>query len=317
MIQRAQRILVVSHKDPDGDTLGSALAMCDVLQGMGKDPRPRVPTPVPDIYAFLPGFEAVNNVPAGWEPELVIVMDASNLDRLSDTLGDLPQGTPMINIDHHVSNTRFGTVNLVVEASSTAEVTYDLFLQWDIKISPAAASNLYAGVLTDTGGFRHENTSYKALSTGAELVHLGADPAHIAAQIYKRRKLSTLKLQSLSMSTITFECNDRLVHAYVSQEMLRRAGAQIDESEGLIDLLNSVDGLDLALLFKEIDANLTKVSVRSRGYANANEVAAIFGGGGHERAAGAEIAMPLHEAMEAFIAAARGVIETAQAATSG
>lgn len=301
-----QEILVVSHKDADGDTLGSALAISDVLRAMGKNTVVRVPEPVPEVYSFLPGYQDVNPLQDGWHPELVMVMDASNLDRLSDVLVDVREGTPVVNIDHHVSNTRFGAVNLVVsEASSTAEVTYDLLREWGTSISPAAATNLYAGVLTDTGGFRHENTSHRVLSIAADLVALGADAADIAGRIYKRHKLSALKLQAMVMATISFECEDRLVHAYISQELLRRSGALMQESEGVIDLLNSVDGLELAILFKEMGDELTKVSIRTRGDVNANEVAARFGGGGHARAAGAEIRLPLRQAMDAMLAEAR------------
>jgi phosphoesterase RecJ-like protein len=309
LVDARQRILVVSHKDADGDTLGSALAMADVLRGSGKDVAVRVPEPVPEVYSFLPGAEHINR-DDGMPVELVMVMDASNMERLADVLGAVAEGVPIVNIDHHVSNTDFGNVNLVVPAaSSTAEVTYDMLQEWGTRISPATATNLYTGILTDTGGFRHENTSFRALSIAAELVGLGADPAHIAGMIYKRQKITTLKLQALTMSTITFECDDRLVHAAVSQEMLRRAGARIEESEGLIDLLNSVEGLSVAILFKELGPELTKISIRTRDEADANVLAAVFGGGGHPRAAGAELQLPLAVAQERVIAEARRMLE--------
>jgi phosphoesterase RecJ-like protein len=309
-IEAASDVVVISHKDADGDTLGSALAMSEAVRALGKRVFMRVPTPVPEVYSFLPGFEAINADEGGVPPDLVIVMDASNLERLSDTLGALAPGTPVLNIDHHVSNTRFGVLNLVVpDASSTAEVTVDLFHQMGIEVTPTMAANLYAGLLTDTGGFRHENTTYRALEIAAELVRRGADAADIAERIYKSKKLSTMKLTALVMATIGYECEDRLVHAFVSQELLRRSGAQMDESEGLIDMLQSVEGLLFAVLFKEIDPGMTKISVRSRGTANANQLAAAFGGGGHARASGAEIAMPLEEARGAVLAEARRMLE--------
>lgn len=308
LVQESERVLMVSHKDADGDTLGSALAMADVIREMGKTVTVRCPPPVPEVYSFLPGYEIVNQE-EGSPPDLVLVMDASNLDRLSDTLSDLA-GQPVVNIDHHVSNTRFGAVNLVVpEASSTAEVTYNLLLEWGVEISAVAATNLYCGVLTDTGGFLHENTSYEALSIAAELVRLGADPGDVAMRVYKNKKLSSIKLSALVMGTIGFDCDDRLVHAYLSQALLEKSGARLEEADGIIDMLNSVDGLELALFFKEIEPNkLTKVSIRSRGEANANLLASKFGGGGHERAAGVEVDMPLAEAMESILAEARRMI---------
>ena len=290
LVDGSQEVLVVSHKDADGDTLGSALAMTHVLRGMGKQVVIRVPPPVPDIYEFLPGYELVNREDPGFAPDVVLVMDASNPERLAQALAGLADGTPIVNVDHHVSNTRFGGVNLVVpEACSTAEVTYDLLRAWGIEVTPEVATNLYAGVLTDTGGFRHENTTERALAIAGEMVSRGADAADIAMRIYKSKKLSTIKLQALVMGTIVFECDDRLVHAHVTSELLARAGASPDETEGIIDILNSTEGLELALLFKEIAPRETKISIRSRGQANANLLAQVFGGGGHERAAGAEI----------------------------
>jgi phosphoesterase RecJ-like protein len=312
MIKESHNVLMVSHKDADGDTLGSALAMAGVVATMGKSVAVRVPPPVPQLYSFLPGFELINQE-EGSPPDLVLVMDASNLDRLSDTLGELPETTRVVNIDHHVSNTMFGNVNLVVSgASSTAEVTFDLFKEWGVEISPAAASNLYCGVFTDTGGYRHENTTYKALAMGAELVSLGADAAGIAMRVYKNRKISSIKLSALVMATVGFDCDDRLVHGYVTQAMLDKAGAQLDEADGMIDMLNSVDGLELALFFKEMAPAVTKASIRSRGQANANALATQFGGGGHERAAGVEVDMPLEQAMEVILAQARRMISDSQ-----
>lgn len=316
LVDGAHHVVVISHKDADGDTLGSALAMAELLASLGKEVAIRVPPPVPDFYAFMPGFDAVNDEESGVVPDLVVVMDASNLERLSDTLGRLPEGIPMINIDHHVSNSRFGSLNLVVpDASSTAEVTYDLIHELGLPITSTMATNLYAGVLTDTGGFRHENTTYRVLEIAADLVRRGADAADVAMRIYKSKKLTTMRLQALAMGTIGYDCEDRLIYASVTREMLRRAGAGMDESEGLIDLLNSVEGLELALLFKEIEPDLTKVSVRSRGAANANLLAAAFGGGGHERASGVELPVPLRQAMEMVLAEARRMLETTAATT--
>jgi phosphoesterase RecJ-like protein len=312
LLKGKESVLVLAHKDADGDTLGSALAMAAVLRAGGRQVAVRVPEPVPEIYSFLPGYDQVNDGVVA-SPDIVLVMDASNLDRLSDVMGPLRGGTPIINIDHHVDNTRFGDVNLVVpEASSTAEVTFELLRGWGTDITPPVATNLYCGVLTDTGGFRHENTTPKALAVASELVVLGAHAAEIAGYVYKRKKISTLKLQALTMATISFELDDRLVHAHITQELLRRAGAEMEESDGIIDLLNSVDGLQLALLFREIAAEFTKVSIRSRGETSANVLAARFGGGGHELAAGAELRLPLKRAMDEMLSEARRMLSTAR-----
>ncbi|HEV1998157.1 MAG TPA: bifunctional oligoribonuclease/PAP phosphatase NrnA [Candidatus Dormibacteraeota bacterium] len=315
LIAASHRVVVVAHKDADGDTLGSALAMSEVVRGMGKAVATRVPPPVPQLYHFLPGFETVNREEGGDPPDLVVAMDASNLERLSDTLGALPEGTPIVNIDHHVSNTRFGTLNLVVpDASSTAEVTFDLLDALQIPVTATIATNLYAGVLTDTGGFRHDNTTFRVLEIAADLVRRGANPSDMAARIYKSQKLTTMRLMALVLGTMGFDCDDRMAYAAVPQDLLRKAGARMDETEGLIDMLNSVEGLELAILFKEIAPALTKLSIRSRGAANANNLGAVFGGGGHDKAAGAELEMPLRQAMDLVLAEARHMLETTASA---
>lgn len=308
LLGRATAVMVVSHKDADGDTLGCALAVGEVLRRMGKTVVVRVPEPVPEVYSFLPGFEEVNPATRA-DVDLVVVMDSSNRERLDGVADEMPAGVPVINIDHHVSNTRFGDVNLVVPgASSTAEVTFDLLSVLGEDITPSIATNLYCGVMTDTGGFRHDNTGYRPLALAAELASLGANPAHIAAMVYKRHKISGVKLQALTMATIGFECDDRLVHAEVTQAMLRQAGALMEESEGLIDLLNSIEGLQLAILFKELGDGNTKLSIRSREGLDANVLAGVFGGGGHARAAGAELSLPVEAARESVLAEARRML---------
>src|SRR5260370_15345031 len=155
-------------------------------------------------------------------------------------------------------------------------------------ITQTIAGNLYVALLTDTGGFRHENTAPRALDHAARLARLGADPGHIARQVYKMRPETTLKLSGLALATMRVEMEGRLAWAKVTRRMLREANAMMAESEGIIDTLNSIAGLELAILFKEVNGQLTKISVRSRGAVDAAALCAAFGGGGHIRAAGAE-----------------------------
>jgi phosphoesterase RecJ-like protein len=176
---------------------------------------------------------------------------------------------------------------------------------WGVEIPPAAASCLYATILSDTGGFRHDNTSARALQAAAELVSLGADPILMARGLFKSRPASTLRMQGRILQGLHFEFGDRLVWGSITQEALREAGASSDEADGAIDQLNTIRGQELALLFKEAGPRLTKVSIRSRDQVDAAELAGRFGGGGHRRAAGMEIALPLREAEAEVLAAAR------------
>jgi phosphoesterase RecJ-like protein len=182
-------------------------------------------------------------------------------------------------------------------------------------ITPTIATNLYVALLTDTGGFRHENTTPRALEDAARLARLGADPGRIATLVYKTRPETTLKLSGMALATMRVELEGRLAWAKVTRRMLREAGAVMAESEGIIDTLNSIAGLELAILFKEVHSELTKISVRSRGAVDAAAMCAGFGGGGHIRAAGAEIQKPMEETIRLVLAAAKEAILAASQAS--
>jgi bifunctional oligoribonuclease and PAP phosphatase NrnA len=162
--------------------------------------------------------------------------------------------------------------------------------------------------MTDTGGFRHENTTAKALEAGARLAALGADPSSVATMVYKSRPLTTLKLSGLSIASIQVDMGGRLAWARVTKSMLREAGAVMAEAEGIIDTLNSIAGLEVAIMFKDVGPRLTKISVRSRGRVDSAALCARFGGGGHLRAAGAEVLLPMDAATRAVLEAAREAI---------
>src|SRR5207237_316718 len=170
------------------------------------------------------------------------------------------------------------------EAASTGELVYDLLKAWKLQIPAGAASCLYATILSDTGGFRHDNTSAHALRAAAELVQLGADPVMIARGLFKSRPASSLRMQGRILQGLHFEFGDRLVWGSISQAGLRDSGATTDQADSAIDQLNTVRGQELAILFKEAGPRLTKVSIRSRDLVDAAELAAKFGGGGHRRA---------------------------------
>ncbi len=312
LVRRHSEVIILTHKDADGDTLGCSLAMADAVEALHKRAYVISPPPVPVAYAFMPGYQRINRYPAvAARGRLVFVFDAANLERSGDSLTYVGSDPVLVNVDHHVSNSRFGQINVVIPAAAaTGEVLFDLFRAGDVPISPAAASNLYAAILFDTGGFRHDNTSQRVLAIGAALVGLGADAAGIARALFKSRKVSTLKLHALVMSGVRFEHQDQIIWAEVTERMLQETGATHQEAEGIIDQLNSVEGGRFAILFKQIRPDLTKISVRTRAQADANRLAQEFGGGGHRRAAGAEIPLSLRAAQEPVLAAARRQLES-------
>ncbi len=213
------------------------------------------------MYAFLPGFEQIDvEPPPGADPELVFFFDSGNLERSGSSVKQIAAHATIVNIDHHPSNSRFGDINVIEPgASAVGQMVMEMLDHFEYPITPTIAINLYVALLTDTGGFRHENTTPRALEDAARLARLGADPGHIATQVYKMRPL------------------------------------------------------DLAILFKEVSSDLTKISVRSRGPVDAAALCATFGGGGHIRAAGAEIEKPMDEAVQMVLSAAKEAINAASA----
>lgn len=258
------------------------------------------------MYAWLPGFNSVRERPPdGADPHLVLFFDAGNMERSGAAVRHIAHEATIVNVDHHPSNTRFGDLNLIDPgASAVGEMVLDMLALYEWTVTPDIATNLYTALMTDTGGFRHENTTARCLEHAAHLARLGANPGYIAGMVYKSRPLTTLKLNALSMAALQVESEGKLVWSTVTRKMLHEAGAVMSESEGIIDNLNSIGGLELAILFKEVSDRVTKISVRSRGAIDAAELCARFGGGGHLRAAGAEIDASLNSGIPLVLEAA-------------
>ncbi len=310
LIEEHEDILIFGHKDADGDTLGCSLAFEEALRGRGKKVVVVIPHPLPQQYSWLPGFERIVERPLdGEDPGLVLFFDAANLERSGSAAELISDGATIVNIDHHPSNDRFGDVNIIdPDAAAVAEMATTMLEAWGWEITPTMATNLYTALVTDTGGFRHENTDADALETAARLARYGVEPSYVTTMVYKSRPLTTLRLNALCMAAMRVELEGRLAWTKVTRHMLQEAGAVMAESEDLIDTLNSIADLDMAIVFKEVRPNQTKISVRSRGRVDAAEFCAQFGGGGHSRASGAEVGGPMGEAIDRVLMAARKAI---------
>ena len=304
LIAEATEIGCLAHKDADADSLGSALAFAAALREMGKRVHTMVPSPLPKLLSYLPGFETIEEPPAAID--LLFTFDCATVHRFGDRADLVRSAARVVNVDHHASNDGFGHLNLVdPSASATGQVVYHLLRAMGSEISRDAATNLYAALLTDTGGFRHENTTEAALRLGADLAALGADPGWVALKSYKSRSIAQLRLEGMAVGRMRTEHGGQLVWSEVTLAMLRDAEAEMQESEGVIDLLQTVAPMKIAILFKEAEPNVTKISVRTRDEVDATHICIPFGGGGHRRAAGAELSEPLDRAREGVLAVAR------------
>ena len=312
IIGTADQISCLAHKDADADSLGSALGFAQSLRAMGRKVRVVVPEPLPRLLEHLPGFETVET---GGEPlgDTIFTFDCATLTRFGERREEVERATTVVNIDHHLSNTAFGTINLVdASASATGQVIYGLLRELQAPMTPAVATNLYAAVLTDTGGFRHENTTEATLRLAAALVAAGADPGWVALKSYKSRTLAQVRLEGLAIAGMHAEMEGRLLWSEVTGAMFEETGADAQDSEGIIDALQSIATMRIAILFKETAPDQTKISVRTRDPIDATDVCTPFGGGGHRRAAGAEFAEGLPGAERKVLEVARRLIDTAR-----
>jgi len=307
----ATRFVVTSHDNPDGDAIGSLLALHLALLELGKDSVMSLggATPLPEEFGFL-GLAThglVRAAPADAAERVLVAVDCAQASRIVET-ALVDRATSIVNIDHHHDNTRFGAVNLVVEdASSTAEVLADVFDALSLGTSPAIAEALYVGLVTDTGRFQYSNTSAKALRLAAELVEAGADPSKVFVEVYESTPLPRLKLLARALERAVTLVEGRIVVSELVRDDFEDTGAAEPSSEGIIDYLRAVDGAELVALVRELPngaATARKGSLRSRpGGVDVSAIARAFGGGGHRRAAGFSTDLPMAEITGAIVAA--------------
>ena len=309
LIDDAREIGCLAHKDADADSLGSALAFAEALREMGKRAHPVVPSPLPLALALPARLRDDRRGAAGARPALHLRL--RHVHRFGDRAGLVEQVPHVVNVDHHPSNEGFGEINLVdPAASATGQVVYRLLRAMGCPISAETATNLYAALLTDTGGFRHENTTEAALRLGADLVALGANAGWVALKSYKSRSIPQLHLEGIATATARSESDGRLVWSEITLAMLEETGATLQEAEGVIDQLQTVDGMKIAIIFKEAAPGLIKISVRSRDEVDSTQICLPFGGGGHRRAAGAELREPLETARRRVLEVARALLRS-------
>ena len=292
-IRAGDRFLLTTHENPDGDALGSLLAMHRILEALGKDSVMFLAAkefPLPVEYRFLPLEEVFHEPPADIADRVVIFLDCGNIDRVP--AGFLQNGqNKVINVDHHHDNTRFGTINLVdVEASCTAEILYDLVGLLDVRLTPEMDNDLYVGLVTDTGKFMYENTNARSHLMSAGLIEAGVHVNEIYRRLYEHAPIEKLKLLARALEGIVVRDDGRLAITYISTEDYGATGASEALTEGIIDHLRTIDGtLVAAVVRDQADGGRAarKVSMRSTdGQVDVSAIARVHGGGGHRRAAG-------------------------------
>ena len=292
-IRGRDRFLVTTHENPDGDALGSLLAMHLALRSLGKDSVIFLdgPAPLPGEYGFLPLDDLRRELPADVAERTLLAVDCANESRLGADAAVLHVTPFSISVDHHHDNSRFGDVNLVdASASSTGEVLRDVFRELRVELTPELAEPLYVALVTDTGRFQYTNTTPKALRLAAELVEAGADVHKVFQDVYETVQFAKLKLLARALERAQVYEGGRLVVSYLLREDFGEVGAAEPYSEGIIDFLRAVEGAEMAALIREPPRGGSperRISLRaSHDELDVSAIARASGGGGHRQAAG-------------------------------
>jgi phosphoesterase RecJ-like protein len=302
----AGSVVLTSHANPDGDAIGSELGLARILRALGKRVEIWNHHPTPSAYAMLPGAGAIHagSVPPAGFPaafDLAVVLECPQLDRsgLEAPLSALP----LVNIDHHMGNTEYGIANWVDPSRpAVAVMVAELARALGAPIDAAAANCLFVGLATDTGGFRFANATPDAFESAARLVREGAEIETVSQWLYERQPEASVRLLGELLSTLERHHGGAVATVHLTREMFARCGATAGDSEGLVDTPRGIDGVRAVALFRELEPDLWKVSLRSRGAVDVQAIARRHGGGGHLNAAGCRFQGTLATAESRFVA---------------
>lgn len=309
LIECPERFVIAVHTRPDVDTLGSALALARGLRSLGRDVTVLSDDPIPDSAAWLPDIESVQKTVEGKTFEVGIFCDFDTADRAGEPGKIAAAAYKLLIIDHHrpPDGPETNAVLCVRDttAAATGELVFEILHGMEIIIDEATAEQLMAAIVGDTGGFRFSNVSAQTLEFASRLIALGASPSRAAKEIYESRSIANTMLLGTALLSLHSELDGRLSWATITREDFKKYGATDADTESIVNQVRAVKGVEMALLFRELEPDKTRVSLRSWGRVDANAIANKFGGGGHVAAAGITIDGPLDEAREAVLAEVR------------
>lgn len=303
ILKSKNSFLIVTHKNPDGDAIGSSLALYNVLRELGKIVYVEIPTKPAYIYDFLEDYDSIELTSNSKSVEVILALDSAEIHRCG-LKKEYMENKLLVNIDHHKTNPGYGDLNLIeTEAAAVGCIIWDILKVGKIPITKKTAEYLYLSILTDTGSFRYSSTSSKTFKIAADLLDKGVETWYIASNVYEREKVETYRLLSLVLNTLEFYHNGKLAIEYVTQDMFKQTNTSAENTESFVNFARSIRGVEVGVLLREDEPNIFKISIRSRGNVDVSEVATHFEGGGHENAAGGTIRAPLEEAKQAIIKA--------------
>ncbi len=306
-LQKNDNFLVVSHLSPDGDAISSTAAIGFILQELGKKFILINEGRTPEKFKSLLGEQEIINFSKQKLQSrytYAILVDCADYARIGEVKQALSDDAMILNIDHHSTNESYGTFNLLkTDAAATVEIIHELAEKLNMTWSKPLASCIYAGLLTDTGGFRYANTTPKVLSIAEHMLRVGADGPKLAQQLLEVMSYQQVQLWRAVLATLSFSHNRRIAWVTVDAETLQSLGAMDEDTEGLVNIPRNVAGVEIGILFKEIATHEIKISLRSNGTINVAQLAKRFGGGGHVLASGCTLRCSIGEALHQVLEA--------------
>ena len=297
--ESAESVLIFPHVLMDGDTLGSAAALCRALRQKGKTAHIVIEDKVPEYLKFLDDGSCTFDRNIVKDPDICVSVDCTDPDRFPLRKEKFFNGKTTLCIDHHKTSECFADLNHIdSSAASTAEIIYDIIHEMGASIDKLTSEALYAAIITDTGNFQYSNTRVKSHLITIELYGLGLDHDYVSRMLYQNNRIEKLHISAKILGTLKMMAGGKAVMAYVTQDMLKEAGALLEDTEGTSEILRNISGVEMGVFAKETAKGETKLSMRSEAWADVAEISMKYKGGGHKKAAGCTIKKPIFEAMK-------------------
>ena len=309
LISAHRSFLVTTHESPDGDAVGSSLALANYLTEIGKDVTIHYCDPVPELYRFLPMADRVTTTLPDRDYDICFVLDVGEFRRAGRQVGECKRIGAFINLDHHKTSENFGVVNLIdVSAAATGLLVHRIIKAAGGEVSFATAICIYVAVLTDTGSFRYSNSNQEAFSVAGEMIAKGVNAWDVSSLLYENQPKGRLELLSKALTTLKFSDCGRFASLSVSLDMYAQTGTDAELTDGFINYPRSVRGVEVAIFFRQIDDSSYKVGFRSKGKVDVSRLAEGFGGGGHHNAAGCVVKGDLESVREQVFSHLKAVL---------
>ncbi|MBF8983046.1 bifunctional oligoribonuclease/PAP phosphatase NrnA [Lutibacter sp. B2] len=301
-LQNAKNILILPHIMPDGDTIGSSMALYLALKKMNKVPYILLKDSLPSNIKFLEYEHIHSAMDENFIPDVVVAIDCSDLGRLKERQSYITTNVITINIDHHITNTHFADINFVFsQAAATGELIYNIIKGLNVEFDKKIATCIYTSLSTDTGNFKYDNTSSHTHRIAAELLEKEVDINFVSTQVYQNKSVSKVKLLKEVLNTLTFHINDKLAIMYVTKDMIALTESKLEDADGLTEFARDIEGIEVGVLLKQVSDHEIKVGLRSKYDIDVSKIAEKLGGGGHKKASGCTIFQDIETAKQTII----------------